>query len=121
MLHYRDGKWTHELSDAADAGSLTLCGDGNVVLITMGHTEEPPPEKRIQITRKAKILAYRRKPDGTWAQPLDVAGGEVTLHEYRQMTGVIVPPASPPNFVPVAFSDGKTVKLVKVPALETGR
>ena len=41
----------------------------------------------------------------------------MTLHEYRQMTAVVVPPMSPPNFAPVAFSDGQAVKLVKVPVL----
>jgi len=113
-----DGKhWHQELLSADDAGSLTVCGATDLMLVTMGHTEEPPKHKRIQLRREAKILCYRRRRDGSWAPPLDLAGGKVTLHEYRQMTAVVVPPMSPPNFAPVAFSDGQTIKLVKVPVL----
>ena len=111
-----DGKtWHRDLTDADDAGSLTVCGGRDVMLITMGHTEEPPEEKRVELKREAKVLCYRRRPDGTWAPPVDLAGGTVTLQEYRQMTAVVVPPASPPNFAPVAFSDGQTIHMVKVP------
>lgn len=113
-----DGRtWSRELPDAEDAGTLTVCGDRDVMLITSGHTEQPPPTKRIEIRRQARVLCYRRKHDGTWAEPLDISDGAVTLHEYRQMTGVVVPPMSPPNFAPVAFSDGQTVLMVRVPAL----
>jgi len=118
-LYRYDGRtWHRELTDAADAGVLTVCGEKDVMLITMGSTEQPPKHKRIQLWRRAKLLAYRRKRDGTWAKPLDIAGGEVTLHEYRQMTAVVVPPMSPPNFAPVVFSDGETIRLVKVPVLK---
>ncbi|HUW58037.1 MAG TPA: sialidase family protein [Planctomycetota bacterium] len=111
-----DGKaWHRELTDADDAGSLTVCGGKDVMLITMGSTEQPPEHKRIWVKREAKVQCYRRRRDGTWAPPLDLAGGKVTLHEYRQMTAVVVPPASPPNFAPVAFSDGETITMVKVP------
>lgn len=117
VLHYDGKQWQRELADAADAGALTVCGEKDVMLITMGSTEQPPPTKRIHIKRQAKVLCYRRKCNGTWAEPIDLAGGEVSLHEYRQMTAVVVPPMSPANFAPVAFSDGETVKMVKVPVL----
>jgi hypothetical protein len=88
------------------------------MLVTAGHTEEPPPRvKSIHVKRQAKVLCYRRKADGAWAAPLDLAGGTVTIHQYRQMTSVVTPPMSPANFAPVAFSDGDAVKLVKVPVL----
>ncbi|MHC4395706.1 MAG: sialidase family protein [Planctomycetota bacterium] len=118
VLRYDGNSWHRELTKAADAGVLTICGKKDVMLITMGSTEQPPSTKRIQIKRKAKVLCYRRKRDGTWAAPLDLAGGEVTLHEYRQMTAVVTQPMSPANFAPVAFSDGETVKIIKVPVLE---
>jgi len=87
------------------------------MLVTMGHTAVPPEYKRPQIRRDAEVLCYRKKPDGKWAAPLDLAGGEVTLHEYRQMTAVVAPPMSPPNFAPVAFSDGDEIRFVRVPVL----
>jgi len=117
VLHYDGKNWQRELVDASEAGVLTICGEKDVMLITMGTTEQPPSTKRIQIKRQAKVLCYRRRSDGTWAKPLDLAGGEVTLHEYRQMTAIVVPPMSPENFAPVAFSDGETVKIVRVPVL----
>ena len=118
VLRYDGKQWHRELADAADAGALTVCGEKDVMLITMGSTEQPPETKRIQIKRQAKILCYRRKRDGGWAEPVDLGGGEVTLHEYRQMSGVVVPPMSPANFAPVVFSDGETVKMIKVPVLK---
>jgi hypothetical protein len=117
VFHFDGKSWKRELTDADDAGMLTVLGGKDVCLVTMGHTEEPPPDKRIKVTRETKVLCYRRKPDGTWDAPLDLAGGPVKLLEYRQMTGVVVPPASPANFAPVAFSDGEKIWLVKVPAL----
>ena len=117
VLHYDGRDWQRELAETADAGVLTICGEKDVMLITMGSTEQPPSTKRIQVKRQAKVLCYRRKHDGTWAAPLDLAGGEVTLYEYRQMTAVVTPPMSPANFAPVAFSDSETVKMVKVPVL----
>ena len=115
VLRYDGKTWHRELNAAPDAGTLTICGDRDVVLVTMGSTEQPPPTKRISLKRKAKVLAWRRGRDGKWTKPLDLSGGEVTLHEYRQMTAVCVPPASPPNFAPVVFSDGETVMFVRVP------
>jgi hypothetical protein len=117
VLHYNGRRWKRELGMAADAGALTVCGSKKLMLVTMGHTEEPPEYKRKQITREAEVLCYRRRPNGTWAAPIDLAGGKVTLHEYRQMTAVAVPPMSPTNFAPVAFSDGDTIKFVRVPVL----
>lgn len=117
VFRYDGKRWRRELLSADDAGSLTVCGDTDVMLITMGHTEQPPRTKRIELKRETKVLCHRRRRDGSWTTPVDLAGGKVTLHEYRQMTAVAVPPASPPNFAPVAFSDGQTIKLVKVPVL----
>ncbi len=77
----------------------------------------PPPRKRVSITKRAAVLCYRRSADGTWREPLDLSGGPTTILEYRQITALVAPPYSPPNFAPVAWSDLSTVKLVRVPVV----
>ena len=118
VYHYNGKSWRRELPGADDAGVLTVSGGRVVCLVTAGSTEQPPPEKRIEITRKATVRCYRRRRDGTWTTPVDLSGGEVTLHEYRQMLAVLAPPASPSGFVPVAFSDGRKIRLVRVPVTD---
>ena len=121
VYHYDGKSWRRELEKADDAGVLTICGGRDVMLITSGHSTEPPPTvKTIRVTREASVLCWRRKADGAWAEPLDLAGGVTTVFEYRKITAVVVPATSPENFAPVAFSDGSVVKLVKVPALGSG-
>jgi hypothetical protein len=113
VLRFADGRWRRELGEAADTGALSVAGD-RIVLVTSGRVEQPPPEKRIEIVRQACILAYVRGPDGTWSQPRDLAGGTMRLHEYRQMAAVVLPAYSPSGFVPVAWSDGKRVRMRKL-------
>ncbi len=108
VMVYDGGGWSRELPDADDGGVLSIAGK-RTVLVTSGHVEEPPAEKRPQITRQASILARVRTPSGRWSAPKDLAGGEITLHEYRQIAAVAVPAYSPSDFVPVAWSDGERI------------
>jgi hypothetical protein len=113
VLRFSNGRWSRELPGAADAGALSAAGD-RLVLVTSGHVEQPPPEKRIKIVREASVLAYVRGTDGTWSPPRDLAGGAVKLQEYRQMAAVILPAYAPGGFVPVAWSDGQRVFMRNV-------
>ncbi|MFB3890730.1 MAG: sialidase family protein [Phycisphaerae bacterium] len=117
VLRWDGSKWQRELPDAADAGVLTLCGGRHLMLLTAGSTQQPPPYKRISITRQASVLCYRRRADGTWSRPLDLSGGPTSILEYRQMTALVAPPYSPPNFAPVAWSDDNATRIVRVPVL----
>ncbi len=116
VFHWNGKRWRRELPDAADAGTLSVCGD-QVMLFTTGHVPKPPRRKQIRIVRRTPILCYRRDPKGRWHGPFDLAGGKVKLPQYRQIASLVAPPIAPPNFVPVAFSDDtETVRLLKVPA-----
>lgn len=117
VLHWDGRQWKRELPEAVDAGMLTVCGGKDVMLFTAGSTEQPPAYKRVAITKQAPVLCYRRQADGSWAKPLDLSGGPTTILEYRQMTALIVPPCSPPNFAPVAWSDRLTTTFTRVPVL----
>ena len=117
VLRWDGAAWRRELSEACDAGVLSLCGGKDLMLFTAGATEQPPPRRRVIVSRQAPVLCYRRRPDGTWAAPLDLSGGPTTILEYRQITALVAPPYSPPSFAPVAWSDLGSVKLTKVPVL----
>jgi len=119
VLRWDGATWQHELPEATDAGVLTLAGGKDLMLLTAGSTEQPPPRRRVSITKHAAVLCYRREVDGIWAKPLDLSGGPTTVLEYRQITALVAPPYSPPNFAPVAWSDLSTVKFTKVPVLPT--
>jgi hypothetical protein len=110
VLRYSGGRWYRELHDVPDAGALSAAGE-RLVLVTSGHVEKPPPEKRIQIKRTCEIRAYVRSEKGEWGPPARLSSGEITLHEYRQMAAVVVPAYGPADFVPVAWSDGERVWL----------
>jgi hypothetical protein len=121
VLRWDGARWRRELFEASDAGVLTLCGGKDLMLFTAGSTEQPPPRKRVRITKQASVLCYRRTADGAWKKPLDLSGGPTTILEYRQITALVAPPYAPPNFAPVAWSDLRSVKVVKVPVLPANR
>ncbi|KKL63135.1 hypothetical protein LCGC14_2178120, partial [marine sediment metagenome] len=58
VLHWNGKRWKRELPDAADAGTLSVCGD-QVMLFTTGHVPKPPRRKRRQLVRRTAILCYR--------------------------------------------------------------
>ncbi len=117
VLRWDGSAWQRELPSAADAGVLTLCGGRELMLFTAGSTEQPPPRRRVRLMKQASVLCYQRKADGTWDAPRDLSGGPTAILEYRQMTALVAPPYSPPNFAPVAWSDQTSTKLVRVPVL----
>jgi len=113
MRLQKDGKtWDNELKAAAGGGCLTVCGtttdaeDDTVMYFTAG------------LGGSAPVLCYRRKPDGSWASPLNLTRGKITVWEYRRWVNLVVPPYSPPNFAPVAWGQINQVKMAKVPVLE---
>ena len=98
VLHYRDGQWRREATAVPATAWLCVAGERTVVAVgAVGDYRKGP------IT----IRAWQRKPDGTWAAPLDVACESNGLAaEYKanfRPPGFVVPAASPPNFVPVLW------------------
>jgi len=116
VLRWDGKKWHRENTKAEDAGKLTVCGD-QVMLFTAGHVPEPPKRKQIHIRRKAEVVCWRRDKNAKWHGPYRLSpGGQTTIMYYRQMPGVIAPREAPANFVPVAWSDGQAIKMIRVPA-----
>jgi len=117
VLRFDGTTWHHELPNAADAGRLSVSGK-QVFLITSGHVPEPTPQKYTRTFAKEAILCYRRDAGGAWHGPFCISpGGKVNIMRYKgQMPAVVVPPSSPPNFVPVAWSDNSKITVMKVPA-----
>ena len=117
VLRWDGRSWKKEPVEAVDGGLLTVCGR-TVMLFTAGKADRQ--WRGLQYTRKAQIRCYRRSPDGKWRGPVNLTKGEITLHEYRGIPALVVPPYSPPNFAPLAWSEGvegqgTVVKLLKVP------
>jgi len=116
VMHFDGTKWHHENKNAGDAGKLTVCGD-QLMLFTAGHIPEPPKRKQLTLTRTAPVLCYRRDKDGAWHGPFCLSpGGRVSIFDYRQMAGLVAPRYSPANFVPVAWSNGTMIQMMRVPA-----
>jgi hypothetical protein len=108
----QDGTWENELKEAGGGGCFAVCGttaeieDDTVMYFTAG------------LGGSAPVLCYRRKPDGSWASPLNLTRGNITVWEYRRWVNLVVPPYSPPNFAPVAWGQINQVKMAKAPVLE---
>ncbi len=113
MLRWDGKSWRAEPVRIEDGGMLTLAGD-TVMLFTTGKTNRR--WKGIRWQRRTNISCCKRLPSGKWKGPVDMTG-EFTMDEYRSLAGFSVPPYSPDNFVPLAWSDHDegTVKLLKVP------
>ena len=109
-----DGKsWRDEPVRIEDGGMLSLAGDV-VMLFTCGKVNRR--WKGLRWQRLATLRCYRRLPNGRWQGPVDLTE-ELTIDEYRSLTGFSVPPYAPENFVPLVWSDhdSGSVKLLKVP------
>ncbi|MCX7804838.1 MAG: hypothetical protein N3A38_06570 [Planctomycetota bacterium] len=116
VLRWDGRSWRREIEEAPDAGKLSVCGD-QVFLFTAGHVPEPPPWKQIRVNRYVEVRCYRRDPRGRWHGPFLLSpGGKVSILFYRQMPALVAPRYPPPDFVPVAWSDGRTIELLRIPA-----
>ncbi|MHC4394896.1 MAG: hypothetical protein ACYS1A_04510 [Planctomycetota bacterium] len=112
-----DGKnWHKEPVEIEDGGMLSLAGDV-VTVFNSGKVNRRWKDRRWQ--RPAVIRYYRRRPDGQWEKPVELTD-KFNIVEYRSLTGFSVPPYSPPNFIPLVWSDfdEDTIKLLKVPVTE---
>ena len=116
VLRFDGKKWHKEPLGVEDGGMLSLAGDV-VTLFNAGKINRRWKERRWQ--RQAVIRYYRRLPNGKWEGPTELTG-KFNIDEYRSITGFSVPPYSPPNFSPLAWSDCDegTIKLLKVPVTQ---
>ena len=94
---------------AGDALTLFTCDRGKVTRLWRNWSGR-------SYSRRAMLRYYRRSATGQWDGPVDLTR-EFTIHEYRGLAGFSVPPYSPPNFVPLVWSDydQRALKLLKVP------
>jgi len=118
VLRWDSKGWVAEPVTCEGDGMLSLAGD----VVTL-FTSEIGKVNRLwknwkgrSYSRPALLRSYRRSPQGEWEGPVTLTP-EFTIHEYRGIPGFYVPPYSPPNFIPLAWSDHDqgTVKLLKVP------
>ncbi|TKJ38149.1 MAG: hypothetical protein CEE38_05165 [Planctomycetes bacterium B3_Pla] len=115
VLRWDGRSWHTEPIEIEDGGMLCLAGD-IVMLFTSGKVNRRW-KGGVRWQRRTRIQCYQLLPSGGWEGPVDLTG-EFTMDEYRSLAGFSVPPYSPDNFVPLAWSDfdDGTVKLLKVPA-----
>lgn len=109
-----DGKaWIAESITVPDGGMLSLAGDV-LMLFTSGKLNRQ--WRGLDWSRETELKYYRRTPAGKWEGPVALSGA-FTMHDYRGKPGFSVPLHSPPNFVPVVWSDyrEKVIKMLKVP------
>jgi hypothetical protein len=110
-----DGKsWHSESVRIEDGGMLSLAGDV-VLLFTSGKVNRR--WKGVRWQRRTILRCYRRLSSGRWEGPIELTP-ELTIDEYRSMTGFSVPPYAPENFIPLVWSDYDegNIKLLKVPS-----
>jgi len=115
VLRWNGNSWNTEPVQLEDTGMLSLAGD-TVTVFTSGKVKRPPWDKKVRFSRRTTLRYYRRHPDGSWEGPIQLTP-EFSIDEYRSVAGYSVPAYSPPNFVPIAWSDceEETVKLLRVP------
>ena len=113
VLRWNGKSWSKEPVECEDGGMLSLAGDV-VNLFSAGKVNRP--WRGLQWSRKTTIRRWVRLPGGSWRGPAGLTD-EFEIHEYRSLAGFSVPPLSPPNFVPLVWSDATegVVKLLKVP------
>ena len=118
VLRWDGESWHKEAVDAEDGGMLSLAGEV-VTLFEAGKVNRRWKERRWE--RPAVIRCYRRGANGQWDKGTALTE-KFNIDEYRALAGYSVPPYSPSNFIPLAYSDadeGK-IKLLKVPVTEGG-
>jgi hypothetical protein len=94
VLRWDGQNWNKEPLEAVDGGLLTICGE-TVMLFTAGKANRR--WQGLQWTRKSKVQCYHRSPAGEWEGPMDLTKREMTIHEYRGIPALVVPPYSPPQ------------------------
>ena len=118
-----DGEsWVAELIELDDGGMLSLAGDA-LTLFTCDLGKVTRLWRNWagrSYSRRAMLRYYRRSATGQWDGPVDLTP-EFTIHKYRGLAGFSVPPYSPPNFVPLAWSDHDdgALRLLKIPIPRT--
>jgi hypothetical protein len=112
VLRWDGNAWVPAAIECADGGMLSLSGDV-VMLFTAGRVGRR--WQGVDWSRETTLRCFQCRPDGHWQGPRDLTG-VVTVHEYRAMAGFSVPPYSPPDYVPLVWSDHSkgTVQLLKV-------
>ncbi len=112
VLRWDGMSWVAAPIECADGGMLSLSGDV-VMLFTAGRVGRR--WQGVDWSRETTLRCFQCRPDGHWQGPRDLTG-VVTVHEYRAMAGFSVPPYSPPDYVPLVWSDHSkgTVQLLKV-------
>ena len=118
VLRWDGRRWNREPVEVED-GLLSLSGD---VLAVFDSGKVGRRWKGRGWTRPASLRCHWRSPDGTWKGPV-VLVPKFKMHEYRSVPGFSVPRYSPPNFVPLAWSDATegVVKLMRLPVPGGGR
>jgi hypothetical protein len=118
VLRWDGESWHKEGVEVEDGGMLSLAGEV-VTLFEAGKVNRRWKERRWG--RPAVIRYYRRRDNGQWDKAVALTE-KFNIDEYRALTGYSVPPYSPPNFVPLAYSDADegNIKLLKVPVTEGG-
>ena len=116
VLHWSGDAWRAEPVQTENGGMLSLAGDV-VTLFTSGKVNRQ--WKRTNWPRRTSLRYFRRDTNGEWDGPVELTP-EFSIDEYRSMAGFSVPPYSPPNYVPLVWSDYDegTVKLLKVPIVD---
>jgi hypothetical protein len=113
VLRWDGQRWQQEPVSVED-GMLTLAGEA-VAVFSAGKADS----SRIfdyPSTRKATLSYHGRSPEGRWEGPVALVP-EFKIEEMKSLPGFSVPRYSPPNFVPLAWSDAGegVVKLLRVP------
>ncbi len=118
VLRWDGQKWHKEAVEVEDGGMLSLAGKV-VTLFEAGKVNRRWKERRWE--RPAVIRCYRRGANGQWDKGVALTE-KFNIDEYRALAGYSVPPYSPSNFVPLAYSDADEgrIKLLKVPVTEGG-
>jgi len=117
VLRWDGENWHKEVVQAEDGGMLSLAGEV-VTLFDAGKVNRRWKERRWE--RPAVIRCQRRGANGRWEKAIELTE-KFNIDEYRSLAGYSVPPYSPPNFVPLAYSDADEgrIKLLKVPVTKS--
>lgn len=125
VLHYKNGRWTREADEIPAGSRISVAGDKQIVVIA-SHGEKSDLSTSpgvVEAKGAVELRAWHRLADGQWRGPLTVASEPVPLaspdNRWYARPGFVVQPYAPPNFVPVAWSCGKSwVKVLRVPAAQ---
>jgi len=111
VLHYNGTSWKNEIPEAGGRGFLSKAGKTLVYV-----SPEVPKGKRTR-GLSAKLRYWKRAPGGGWKGPVDITEGKVEFGAMKGYPGFRLPRISPPNFVPVVWSEkgSNDLKLVRIP------